>query len=186
MVPEVQPERALALFHRAIYNRPWDDSSLEPPIFLSHPANLSVASGGTVSFSVQIDGITGKSIPPYIYEWYFHARGNNAPAAALPNCAEPTCLVSTSAVSDDAGEYFAIVRGTEGMSARSQPGHLTVVAPPRIDLTDGDSVGTVVLTLLVGLVLGGCMGPCLRQALLRACPCATVGYSKVERDEQAD
>ena len=110
MVPEIQPERALALLHRAIYDRPWDDPALGPPEVDLGPSNATARVGGAASFSV---GVGGSAVPPFIYEWY-HEAPNSAPVP-LPWCTTARCEVTTDARASDAGKYFVIVRGTEGM-----------------------------------------------------------------------
>ena len=119
-----------------------------------------------------VDG-GGKSVPPFIFEWFFHPAGVNGRPSPLTRCTGPTCIATAFATPADAGLYFVTVRGTEGMAARSLPASLAVGQTTSESIAgligiagiaemsqDESSLGGMAVALLVGMVGGACLAKC--------------------------
>ena len=126
------------------------------------PSNATARVGGAASFTV---GVGGSAVPPFIYEWY-HEAPNSGPVP-LPWCTTARCEVTADARASDAGKYFVVVRGTEGMAARSGNGNLVVdggrTAQMLQQLEERAASGgalPVVAALLVGAAGGLLLGCC--------------------------
>ena len=122
-VPEVQPERALALLQRTLQRTSWDPG--RSPLQIVHqPPNVTVAEvGSSTTVSIEVAGGT----PPYIYEWWLSKP--NAMPRAVPDCFQARCTLSALRLSDDGRSLFCHVRATGGMSSRSSSTVLIVTTP---------------------------------------------------------
>jgi hypothetical protein len=83
------------------------------PVISSQPANVTVATGGTASFTVVATGATG-------YQWTFNG-------GAISGATGPTHTIAN-AQAAHAGSYFVILTNAAG-SLNSDPATLTVNAP---------------------------------------------------------
>ena len=88
-----------------------------PPILVTSPSNLSVASGGSATFSVVADGAR-----PLTYFWYFN--GTN-----LRQSGTNTAFTVNNATPTDVGEYSVVVANRFG-SVTSAPAMLNVTVTP--------------------------------------------------------
>jgi glucose/arabinose dehydrogenase len=120
-------------------------ASVSEPVISLQPASQTIASGGTVVFSVTASGSPAPS-----YQWTL----NGAPIAG----ATSPVLVLSDATASNAGTYACLLTSSAG-SVISAPATLTVGAatvPPRlIDISTRGQVGTGSNVLIAGFVVGG-------------------------------
>lgn len=89
-----------------------------PPTITTQPANASVATGGTATFSV-VAGGTG----PFTYQWSFN--NSSGQTSVIPGATSATLTISN-AQSSHVGSYTATVRNSAGGSITSRAATLTV------------------------------------------------------------
>lgn len=89
-----------------------------PPTIVTQPANATVATGGTATFSV-VAGGTG----PFTYQWSFN---NSAGQTSVIPGATASTLTVTNAQAGQAGSYTVTVRNAAGGSVTSRAATLTV------------------------------------------------------------
>lgn len=89
-----------------------------PPTITTQPANASVATGGTATFSV-VAGGTG----PFTYQWSFNNSAGQT--SVIPGATASTLSISN-AQSSHVGSYTVTVRNSAGGSVTSRSATLTV------------------------------------------------------------
>ena len=121
-----------------------------------------------------------------IYEWFLSST--NAAPRVLPHCTGNTCTIRSLRATDDGRAVFCIVRGTEGMSARSDESILAVesglqalgqaFSHPEVlmyNIEEGGGMFSVLVGVVMGALLacGGARVCCSKKAV-------AAGYKPME------
>lgn len=135
------------------------------PSFVSQAVSQSVASNGTVVFSV-----SSESIPAPSYQWSFDG-------VPIPGATDPI-LVVPGASAADSGDYYCTATNSLGFSVSSALLSVANTADPGrvINLSCRSNVGANTAILIVGFVVGGSGTAGSESLLIRASGPALVPF----------